>query len=126
MKKFLLTFLLIGCVGFVFAQGTISGTVTSADDGSEIPGVSVRVQGTSVGTQTDASGKYSIKAAKGATLQFSFIGFTLQEVTVGNSSTVNVSMAADTRVLQEVVVTGLGRVKEEKAVGTAMQTIGER
>ncbi|SOE22198.1 TonB-linked outer membrane protein, SusC/RagA family [Spirosomataceae bacterium TFI 002] len=124
MKKFLLTFLLIGCVGFVFAQGTISGTVTSADDGSEIPGVSVRVQGTSVGTQTDASGKYSIKAAKGATLQFSFIGFTLQEVTVGNSTTVNVSMAADTRVLQEVVVTGLGRVKEEKAVGTAMQTIG--
>lgn len=125
MKKFLLTFLLIGCVGFVFGQGTISGTVTSADDGSEIPGVSVRVQGTNVGTQTDASGKYSIRASKGDVLQFSFIGFTLQEVTVGNGSSVNVSMAADTRVLQEVVVTGLGRVREEKAVGTAMQTIGK-
>ncbi|MFC3812137.1 SusC/RagA family TonB-linked outer membrane protein [Lacihabitans lacunae] len=123
MKKFLLTILLLGGFGFAYSQGQITGTVSSADDGSEIPGVSVRVKGSNTGTQTDVNGKYSVSAAKGAVLQFSFIGFMLQEVTVANESVINVAMKVDSKTLQELVATGLGRVKEEKAVGTAMQTI---
>lgn len=123
MKKVLLSFVLVLLTTFAFAQSRISGTVTAAEDGSGLPGVSVRIKDTNKGTQTDAMGKYSIEASKGDVLQVSFIGYALQEITVGNAATINVALASDERLLQEVVVTGLGRQKEEKAVGTAMQTV---
>ncbi len=124
MRKVLFTFLLMS-IGFItIAQSNrVTGKVTSADDGSSLPGVSVIVKGTSTGSQTDADGNFSISASAGSVLEFSFIGFVKKSVTVGNSSVINVALASDERVLQEVVVTGLGRQKEEKAVGTAMQTV---
>ncbi len=122
MKKVLLVFLMLAWVSFASAQ-SITGTITASDDRSGLPGVSVRVKGTNRGTQSNATGGYSIDAAKGDVLQFSFIGYQLQELSVGNSSVLDVSLASDERLLQEVVVTGLGRQKEEKAVGTAMQTV---
>lgn len=107
-----------------FAQSMkVTGTVTAADDKSGLPGVSVLIKGSTTGTQTNVDGGYSINASKGDVLQFSFIGYVTQSVTVGNQSAINVSLASDQRVLQEVVVTGLGRQKDEKAVGTAMQTV---
>jgi len=124
MRKVLLACLLLGISLLGYAQtGAVTGTVTSGEDGSPLPGVSIVIKGTSTGTQTDGNGKYSLSVAKGKTLDFSFIGFETKTILVGNESVINVTLAPDNRVLQEVVVTALGRVKEEKAVGTAMQTV---
>jgi len=90
------------------AVRTVQGRVTSAEDGSPVPGASVVVKGTAVGTQTDGSGSYSLTLPNNASvLTFSFIGLKTQEVAI-NRPEVNVSMEADAAQLQEVVVTGGG------------------
>jgi len=87
---------------------TITGKVTSSD-GTALPGISVTVSGTTNGTATDASGYYSISAAPGAVLNFSSVGFATQNIKVGSSSTINVSLqAAAADKLGEVVVVGYG------------------
>ncbi len=88
---------------------TITGTVTAADDGSALPGVSIVLKGTAIGAQTDAQGKYSIAIPSGkATLMFSFVGYKTKEITVGKNNVINVTLEADNRMLEEVVVTGYG------------------
>lgn len=68
-----------------FAQSKkVTGKVTSADDGSGLPGVSVLVKGTTKGTQTDFNGAYSIEVASNQTLVFTFIGMQSEEVAVGS------------------------------------------
>jgi hypothetical protein len=123
MKKVLLSCLMVLLTTFAFAQSKVSGTVTATEDGSELPGVSVRIKNTTRGTQTDATGKFSIETKKGDILQISFIGYKLQEVTVGNQSIIDVSLASDDRVLQEVIVTALGIQREEKSLGYAITKI---
>lgn len=86
-------------------QTDISGTVTDAD-GAPLPGANVVVKGTTNGTQTDFDGNYTISAEADATLVFSYIGFSTQEVAVNGQTTINVSLAEDTSRLQEVVVLG--------------------
>src|SRR5690242_16070041 len=81
--------------GYAMAQ-TVTGKVTAAADGSALPGVSVVVKGTTVGTTTDANGSYTINTTDGnGTLVFSFIGFKSQEVAIGNQSTIDVILAED-------------------------------
>lgn len=93
----------------VLAQDVaITGSVTSTEDGSTIPGVNIAVKGTTRGTSSNANGTYQINAPAGSTLVFSFIGFSTQEVAVGNRTTINVSLATDAAQLQEVVITALG------------------
>ena len=92
-----------GAIGF--AQGTVSGTVTDTD-GLPLPGATVVVQGTSIGVTSDFDGNYSISASQGDVLVFSYVGYTSQNVTVGSSSTVNVTLESSTA-LEEVVVTGI-------------------
>jgi TonB-dependent starch-binding outer membrane protein SusC len=102
----------------VFAQNiTVRGKVTG-DDGSGMPGVSVLLKGTTIGTNTDEKGTFSISnvSSKG-TLVFSSIGFTTQEVVIGNRSTINVSLIEDTKALSEVVVVGYGTVKKSDLTG---------
>lgn len=90
-------------------ERTVSGTVTSLEDGSTLPGVNVVLQGTTTGTVTDFDGKYSLSVPQeGGTLVFTFIGLQSQEVEIGGRSTVDVQMAADVQQLSEVVVTGYG------------------
>jgi TonB-linked SusC/RagA family outer membrane protein len=89
-------------------DATVSGRVTSSDDGSALPGVSVQVKGTTRGTTTDANGRYSITASPRSTLVFSFIGFTNQEVPIGNRTNVTVTLESSANALNEVVVTGYG------------------
>ena len=125
MKKF---FTIIGilCLGFssMFAQSVkVSGTVTSADDGETLPGVTVLVKGTFVGTTTDVSGRYSIEVPADATLTFSFVGMTTQEVAVGGRRIIDVVMATGANVLDEVVVTALGISRERKSLGYAVQDV---
>lgn len=125
MKKNLLLSLLGVIMSFaVMAQGKkITGKVTSSDDGSGLPGVTVQVKGTAKGSQTDIEGNYSIEAATGSTLVFSFVGMNTQEVKLGNQSVVNISLGADTKQLSEVVVTAIGIQREKKALAYAVSNV---
>ncbi len=111
---------LIACCGMASAQ-TITGKVSSAT--GPLPGVNVLVKGTSTGAITDAGGNYSIQAAAGNTLVFSFIGFLTQEIPVGSSSTLNVTLQEDVKALEEVVVTALGIQQEKRALNYSLQEV---
>lgn len=103
-------------------QQTVSGTVTSSDNGETLPGVTIRVKGTDRGSVTNAEGAYSIEASAGEVLVFSFIGFTEQEVTVGTQTTVNITLSNDSQVIDEVVVIGYGTQKRSE-VTSAVATV---
>uniref|UniRef100_UPI00404A4F6B SusC/RagA family TonB-linked outer membrane protein n=1 Tax=Gelidibacter sp. TaxID=2018083 RepID=UPI00404A4F6B len=119
----ILTLLLAFAVQLTFAQEKlISGTV-SDESGLPIPGVNIVVKGTTNGTQTDFDGKYSINASAGDVLSFTYVGLKSQEVTVGASSTLNVTMQEDAAVLDEIVVTALGIKREKKSLGYATQEV---
>ena len=96
-------------------QKNISGTVTSKADGSTLPGVSVVVQGTTRGTETDFDGNYAIKASVGDVLSFSFLGMKTLTITVSDSSIINVQLEEDSETLNEIVVTALGIKKTRKS-----------
>ncbi|MDO5978021.1 SusC/RagA family TonB-linked outer membrane protein [Flavivirga spongiicola] len=115
----MLTLLLAFAVQLTFAQEkTISGTV-SDDSGLPLPGATVLVKGTSSGTSSDFDGKYSIRANQGATIVFSFVGYTTIEVPVGASNTINVTLQEDAEALEEVVVVGYGTSTKKSFTGTA-------
>jgi len=124
MKKKLLlifigTFLLLAHA--IAQQITITGKVTSTD--GPIPGVSIRVKGSTVVAQTNADGNYSIKALKTDILVFSYIGFKTQEKAIGGNTSVNIVMASDASNLEEVVVTGQGITRNKKALGYSAQIL---
>lgn len=105
-----------------FAQDrTITGLVSSAEDGSPIPGASVRLKGDAkVAVATDGNGRYTIKVpASGTTLIFSSIGFTSKEQTI-TGSTVNVTLAVDAQTLSEVAIVGYGT---GKALGQSVASV---
>ena len=95
----------------------MSGRVTSSDDDSALPGVSVQVKGTTRGATTDAEGNYKINAPTGSRLIFSFIGFTSQEAEVDNRTAINVKLVTDTKTLQEFVVVGYGTQRKTSVTG---------
>jgi len=117
-KRFVLLFLWLACSHAVLAQErVVSGTVKD-ENGSAMPGVNVLVVGTSNGTVTDATGKYSISVGTGSRLSFSFIGYTSQEVAVGANTTVDVSMKVDVTELSEIVVTGYASQEKKDLTGS--------
>ncbi|MDR2146021.1 MAG: TonB-dependent receptor [Tannerella sp.] len=102
----------------------ISGTVSDKD--GPIPGANVAIKGESQGTFTDVNGRYSIAVSgEDAILQFSFIGYAVQETVVGNRKTINILMVEDSRLLDEVVVVGYGVQKKESAAGAISQITGD-
>ena len=118
-----LTLLLALVVQITFAQEkTVTGNISDAS--GPLPGVTVVVKGTNMGTQSDFDGNYSIKATSGAVLQYSFMGMQTVEKTVGASNTINVVMTEDAQALEEVVVTGLGIKREKRALGYAVSNVG--
>ncbi len=102
------------------AQGfSVKGKVTSADDGTTLPGVSIVVKGTSVGVTTDINGEYQIMVPnKDAILNFSFVGFKLQDFKVANNTVINVALESDLVGLDEVVVVGYGSFSKESLTGS--------
>ena len=119
---FLAVFVLLGSQ--VYAQTTVSGTVTSSNTGEILPGVNVSVKGSTQGTVTDIDGKYSLEVpGSQSILVFSFIGMTTQEITVGNQTTINLVMSEDAESLDEIVVTALGVEREKKALGYSVQEV---
>ncbi|WP_020601677.1 SusC/RagA family TonB-linked outer membrane protein [Spirosoma spitsbergense] len=108
------------------ADITVKGKVIDTEKGEPIPGASVVLKGSTKGTTTDANGAYSLAVPNGnAVLVFSFVGYERQEITVGNRSEVDVSLIADNKSLNEVVVVGFGTQKKINATG-AISTIGTK
>lgn len=111
---FLLFVFLIG-MGIQIANAQdrqITGTVTSSEDGRTLPGTTVLQKGTNKGTVTDLDGNFSITVPEGATLVFSFVGMSTQEVPVGTSNVIDVVLEPDYARLDEVVVIGYGSVRK--------------
>ncbi len=128
MKRILHLLAVLGLIAGVdltlLAQDrTVTGRVTSTEDGSAIPGVNVVVKGTSTGNVTGADGRYTIAAPDNATLVFSFIGLVTQEIAVGNRTTIDVQMASDVKALQEIVVTAQGIERDQRTLGYAVQSV---
>ena len=115
--------LVLGTHPLLAQSKTVIGTVTDAADGSPLSGVNVLVKGTTNGTQTDFDGKYTIQAAAGDVLVFSYIGMKEKTATVGSSNTINVTMVEDAEQLGEVVVTALGIKRKEKTLTYSQQTV---
>lgn len=107
---YLMFILLFALPIFGFGQEkAITGTVISSSDQLPLAGATVIIKGTSTGATTDFDGNYSINVNTGDVLVFSFVGFKTNEVTVTNQTTIDVSLAEDTAMLDEIVITGYGR-----------------
>lgn len=114
----LFVFLVFWGIQFSMAQEKqVTGKVTDATDGSPLPGVTVLVKGSSIGTATDIEGYYSLKVPQNATLEFSFVGMKSQEIIVGNQTVINVKLEMDTKRMEEVVVTAMGIKRAERSLG---------
>ncbi len=119
--------LLLLCTALLTAQSgqhTVSGTVTSLDDGMPLPGVTILVKGTTQGETTNFDGNYQINLANAnGTLVFSYLGFQTTEVAVNGRTTINVPLATSTEALDEVVVTALGIKRSEKSLGYSVENV---
>ncbi len=127
MKKvaLLLALILFGLQGLFAQTRDISGTVTSSEDGGPIPGVSVIVKGTTLGTVTDMNGAFTLRVpANAETLMFSFVGMSSLEVLMGNQTTFKILMNPATFGVDEVVVTALGIQRQKRDLGYSTATIG--
>ena len=121
--KLFLTCLLAVLTMALYAQNRqISGTVTDPD-GNPMPGVAVFVEGTNVGTVTDANGAYTLNMRGGNVVKFSFFGMRDVIVPVDNQGKVDVRMEEDTIGLDEVVITATGMTRQEKTLGYASTTV---
>lgn len=122
--KLLFVFLVLAASYGTKAQEiTITGTVTSSVDNTALPGVSVLIQGTNEGGQTDFDGKFEVDAQIGDVLVFSFVGMTTKSVQITDSSPINVVLDEDAQSLDEVIVTALGMKKEKKALTYSAQEV---
>ncbi|WP_460544264.1 SusC/RagA family TonB-linked outer membrane protein, partial [Echinicola sediminis] len=116
-RKLILIILLLGFVSISWAQTKVSGTVTD-ESNLPIPGVNILIKGTSTGAVSDVDGRFSLEVpGPNAVLVFSSIGFSSQEMTVGNRTVINLSMALDVTSMDEVVVIGYGEVERKDATG---------
>ena len=124
MKKHLLTLILfLGLANYAFAQRTLSGTINNSK-GDPLVGASVIEKGTTNGTITDADGKYSLQVSKSATtLTISYIGHTTQELAIGSSNFIEITMAEDATILEEFVTTALNISRSKKSLGYTVQDV---
>lgn len=123
--KILLTVLclIVTCSGVLAQERTVTGKVTSADDGSALPGVNVVIKGTANGTVTDVDGNYSLSVPAQATLIFSFIGLTSVEIDIGERTIVDAKMAQDVQQLGEVIVTAAGIERQSRSLGYSVANV---
>ncbi|WP_010256353.1 SusC/RagA family TonB-linked outer membrane protein [Myroides injenensis] len=123
--KWFLSLVLVLLVQVGFAQDkTLSGVVS--EGGFPLPGVSVVIEGTQMGTQTDLDGRYSLKVKQGQIVVFSFIGMNDVKYKVGATSTHNLEMLSDDNILDEVVVVGYGTSTKESFTGSATQVTAKQ
>ncbi|WP_129718080.1 SusC/RagA family TonB-linked outer membrane protein [Pedobacter sp. SYP-B3415] len=123
IRGLLLFFLTAGFVTSALAQVTVTGSVSGKSDGQALPGVTVRIEGKTTGTVTDGSGRFSIQAATGDVLIFTYVGYVTQSQRVTGASPLNIVLDDTGNELAEVVVTALGISKEKKSLGYAIQEV---
>src|ERR1700744_5741939 len=112
-------------INTAFGQGsTVKGIVTDAATGENLIGVSVTVKGTTNGTQTDVSGAFTLTALSNATLTFSYLGYTSQDVAINNQSTLTVKLLASAKQLDQVVVIGYGAQRKVDNTGSIASVKG--
>jgi TonB-linked SusC/RagA family outer membrane protein len=110
-----------------FAQKTVTGRITSADDGAPLRGVRILAKGTKAGAFTDGKGDYKIVIPEGASaLVFSSVGYISQEIALAGRDAIDVKMKVDTKLLDEVVVTSFGIEREKKALGYSVQQVSSK
>lgn len=126
MRKHVLCMLvlLLSALGVMAQDVVVTGKVVTANN-EPLPGVSVTVKGTTKGTATDGNGAYTLKAPSNAILTFNFIGYIGQEITVGNRTTINVTLKEDALNLEQVVVIGYGTQKK-KDITTSVVTVSTK
>lgn len=127
MRKITILLAILFLAGIQMAQAqsrSISGKVTSAEDGMGVPGVSISVKGTTIGTVTDINGFFTMDVLPThRTLVFQYVGMKTQEIEIGQSVDFNIVMEADVLLMEEVVVTALGISREKKSLGFAVQEL---
>ena len=125
MKKlYMLVTLLLCCFMYASAQNvTVKGTVTD-DHNQPLPGVNIKVAGTTTGAATSVDGNYSISAAPGSSLVFSYIGYITQTVAINGKTVINVTLKDDQHLLETVTVTALGIEQKTKTLSYATQNVG--
>jgi len=127
MRKLIPLLMLIFSLVFtqeVVAQVKIvTGTVTAKSDAMPLPGVNVVIKGTTLGTQTDYDGNFTIEASKGDVLEFTYLGMKPQVIAVGETNIVNAVLEDDALSLDEVIVTALGIKKDKKVLTYAAQEV---
>ncbi|MEO6287115.1 MAG: SusC/RagA family TonB-linked outer membrane protein [Dyadobacter sp.] len=126
MKQILLSILggmLLLCSHAQAQSREVTGKVTSKEDGSALPGVTVRVAGSNSGTLTNDKGEFNITAKPGQTLLFSFVGFLNQETKVTASEPIDIALALDELSLNEVVITAGGLTAHRRELGNQSTTI---
>src|SRR5438128_1872073 len=125
MKKLLLLWILLALSSLHEARGqdrVVSGKVTSKSDGMGIPGVTISVPGTTIGTISDINGSYKLTLDETVKkLSFSGVGLKKQELEIGASNLLDVVMEEDILKLNEMVVTALGIPREKKSLGYSVQ-----
>jgi TonB-dependent starch-binding outer membrane protein SusC len=127
MKRiYLIFFVLLGLLGnsLYGQERRVTGTVTQMSDGSTLPGVTVRVEGTTVGTITDMNGRYEVTTSGNAVLVFSYIGMNTETIPVNNRNIIDVAMASDVSMLQEIVVVGYGVQRKREVTGSISSVSG--
>ncbi|MNK05658.1 TonB-dependent Receptor Plug Domain protein [compost metagenome] len=124
-KKLLMLFLSVILLNMqvIAQQITVTGKVTSSDDGLPLPGVSVKIKGKGGGTTTDVQGRYSINVQNDEILVFSFIGTLSKEMPVNGLKVINVKLEQDSRILNEVAVTAFGVKQEVRGLGFSTQNV---
>lgn len=124
--KMAVTLFFMALAQVAWSQHTVSGRVT-AEDGLGLPGVNVLVEGTTVGTTTDADGKYMLEVpSSNAALVFTFIGYKTQRVAVGNQTTIDQKLEPDLQSLEEVMVVGYGTQKKRDVTGSIASVSSEK
>ena len=123
MKKQLLLLLFFLSAVAGYAQRTVTGVVTSAEDKMPVIGASVLIKGSTQGVMTDLDGKYSIKVSDNSTLVFRFVGSEEAQIKVGKQSVINVELKSSSVQLEEIVVTAMGVKTEKKKLNFAVQSL---
>ena len=125
-KLLMILILLIGFLGNSLAQKIVTGTVTD-EDKNPLTGVTVIVQGTTIGTLTNANGGFSLSVpADAGTLVFSFVGMKTYEVAIGDQTIFDAVMTIDVGMLEEVIVIGYGTVKKKDLTGAVTRVDAEK
>jgi len=120
ITNLILVMLMAFTASVAYAQTTVKGHVVD-ELGEAVIGATVVQKGTKNATITDFDGNYSIKVPADATLSFSYVGYTTQEIAVAGKSQIDVTMSEDKKLLNEVVVVGYGQQKKESVIGAISQ-----